>query len=115
VFVGGSLVPIGGHNILEPAVYGKPIVFGPHMQNFAEIAETFLAGRAAVQVGTARELEDALIELLSEPEARRLLGDRARALVEANRGARERSLAAIAELLPLPAAAGNVVAFPAVR
>ncbi|MCU0250184.1 MAG: 3-deoxy-D-manno-octulosonic acid transferase [Vicinamibacterales bacterium] len=116
VFVGGSLVPTGGHNILEPAVFGKPIVFGPHMQNFAEIAEAFLAGRAAVQVESGRELEDALIELLSEPEARVRLGDRARALVEANRGARERSLAAIAELLPLPpAAADNVLAFPAAR
>jgi 3-deoxy-D-manno-octulosonic-acid transferase len=116
VFVGGSLVPTGGHNILEPAVYGKPIVFGPHMQNFAEIAEAFLAGHAAVQVKSGRELEDALIELLSESEARARLGDRARALVEANRGARERSLAAIAELLPLAAAAeGNVLAFPATR
>jgi 3-deoxy-D-manno-octulosonic-acid transferase len=115
VFVGGSLVPTGGHNILEPAVYGKPIVFGPHMQNFAEIAETFLSGRAAVQVETARELEDALIELLSEPDARRRLGDRARDLVEANRGARERSLAAIAELLPPPAATGNLLEFPATR
>ena len=116
VFVGGSLVPTGGHNILEPAVFGKPIVFGPHMQNFAEIAEAFLAGHAAVQVESGRELEDALIELLSEPEARARLGDRARALVEANRGARERSLAAIAELLPLPPAdAGNVLAFPVTR
>jgi len=116
VFVGGSLVPVGGHNILEPAVYGKPIVFGPHMQNFAEIAEAFLAGQAALQVKSGREMEDALIELLSEPEARVRLGDRARELVEANRGARERSLAAIAELLPLPqAATGNVLAFPAAR
>jgi len=116
VFVGGSLVPIGGHNILEPAVYGKPIVFGPHMQNFAEIAEAFLAGNAAVQVQSGRELEDALIELLAEPEARVRLGDRARALVEANRGARERSLAAVAELLPLPpTATRHVLAFPAPR
>ena len=57
VFVGGSLVPAGGHNILEPAVYGKPIVFGPHMENFNEIAETFLANGAAVQVQSERELE----------------------------------------------------------
>jgi 3-deoxy-D-manno-octulosonic-acid transferase len=116
VFVGGSLVPTGGHNILEPAVYGKPIVFGPHMQNFAEIAETFLAARAAVQVESGRELEDALIELLSAPDARHALGDRARALVEANRGARARSLDAIAELLPPPAdGPANVLAFPAGR
>jgi 3-deoxy-D-manno-octulosonic-acid transferase len=114
VFVGGSLVPIGGHNILEPAVYGKPVVFGPHMQNFAEIAETFLAGGAAIQVQSGRELEDALIRLLSDPAERSRLGEAARGIVEANRGARERSLAAIADLLPLPApAAGNVIAFPA--
>ena len=67
VFVGGSLVDAGGHNILEPAVFGKPIVFGPHMQNFAEIARTFLDNGAAVQVRTARELEPALLDLLGDP------------------------------------------------
>ena len=60
VFVGGSLADYGGHNILEPAVFGKPIVFGPHMHNFREIAEAFLANGAAVQVQTERELEEAL-------------------------------------------------------
>ena len=50
VFVGGSLVDAGGHNILEPAVFGKPIVFGPHMENFAEIAQTFLDNGAAIQI-----------------------------------------------------------------
>jgi 3-deoxy-D-manno-octulosonic-acid transferase len=58
VFVGGSLADVGGHNILEPAIFGKPIVFGPHMQNFREIADAFLANRAAVQVQSARELEE---------------------------------------------------------
>jgi len=100
VFVGGSLVDVGGHNILEPAVFGKPIVFGPHMQNFAEIAQTFLANDAAVQVQSERELEDALVSLLTDPVRRARLGAAARALVESNRGARDRSLAAIAELLP---------------
>ena len=50
VFVGGSLVDQGGHNILEPAVFGKAIVFGPYMQNFAEIARAFLDNDAAIQV-----------------------------------------------------------------
>ena len=100
VFVGGSLVDVGGHNILEPAVFGKPIVFGPHMQNFAEIAQTFLANDAAVQVQSERELEDALVNLLTDPVRRARIGAAARALVESNRGARDRSLAAIAELLP---------------
>ena len=57
VFVGGSLVGHGGHNILEPAIFGKPIVFGAHMQNFREIADAFLANDAAVQVPSERELE----------------------------------------------------------
>jgi 3-deoxy-D-manno-octulosonic-acid transferase len=100
VFVGGSLVPAGGHNILEPAVFGKPIVFGPHMQNFAEIAETFLRNGAALQVRTDRELEEAMVSLMRDPVRRARLGAAARALVEANRGARDRTLAAIAAVLP---------------
>ena len=100
VFVGGSLVDSGGHNILEPAVFGKPIVFGPYMQNFAEIAQTFLENGAAIQVRTGRELEPALVELLGDPVRRARLGAAARALVEANRGARVKTLAAIAQLLP---------------
>ncbi len=100
VFVGGSLVDAGGHNILEPAVFGKPIVFGPHMDNFAEIARTFLDNGAAVQVRSGRELESTLLALLGDPVRRASLGAAARALVEANRGARGKTLAALAELLP---------------
>jgi 3-deoxy-D-manno-octulosonic-acid transferase len=99
VFVGGSLADMGGHNILEPAVFGKPIVFGPYMQNFAEISRTFLDNAAAVQVHSDRELESALLELLSDPVRRARLGAAARALVEANRGARVKTLAAIAQVL----------------
>ncbi len=100
VFVGGSLVDSGGHNILEPAVFGKPIVFGPYMQNFAEIAQTFLDNGAAIQVRNGRDLEPVLLELLGDPVRRARLGAAARALVEANRGARTKTLAAIAQLLP---------------
>ena len=100
VFVGGSLVDSGGHNILEPAVFGKPIVFGPYMQNFAEIAQTFVENAAAIQVRNGRELEVALLDLLGDPVRRARLGAAARALVEANRGARTKTLAAIAQLLP---------------
>jgi 3-deoxy-D-manno-octulosonic-acid transferase len=111
VFVGGSLVDAGGHNILEPAVFGKPIVFGPHMQNFAEIAQTFLENGAAIQIQSARELETAMLELLGDPVKRARLGAAARALVEANRGARARSLAAIAQLLPSAGGQGVVRPF----
>jgi len=101
VFVGGSLVDRGGHNILEPAMFGKPIVFGPHMGNFKEIAEGFLTSGAAMQVANGRELEVALLTLVTDPVGRARLGAAARAMVEANRGAKEKTLGAIAELLPL--------------
>jgi 3-deoxy-D-manno-octulosonic-acid transferase len=109
VFVGGSLADHGGHNILEPAIFGKPIVFGPHMQNFKEIADTFLANDAAVQVQSDRELEEVMLALLTDPVRRVRLGAAARALVEANRGAKEKTLAVIAELLPPAGRAGAVV------
>jgi 3-deoxy-D-manno-octulosonic-acid transferase len=99
VFVGGSLVPAGGHNILEPAAHGKPIVFGPHMENFAEIADAFLANHAAIQVRTERELEETIVALMGDPVRRARLGAAARALVEANRGARDRTLAVLAEVM----------------
>jgi 3-deoxy-D-manno-octulosonic-acid transferase len=100
VFVGGSLVPTGGHNILEPAVFGKPIVFGPHMENFAEIAAAFVSNGAAMQVRFERELDDALHTLLTDGVQRARLGAAARALVEANRGAKDKSLQVLSELLP---------------
>jgi 3-deoxy-D-manno-octulosonic-acid transferase len=112
VFVGGSLVDAGGHNILEPAVFGKPIVFGPHMHNFTEIARTFIENRGAIQVHADAELENVLVELLSDPVKRAGLGAAARALVEANRGARARTLAVITQLLPSDAP-GTVLPFRA--
>jgi 3-deoxy-D-manno-octulosonic-acid transferase len=100
VFVGGSLADAGGHNILEPAIFGKPILFGPHMQNFTEIAQTFLENQGAIQIQSEGELETRIIELLGDPVRRASLGAAARALVEANRGAKAKSLAVIAQLLP---------------
>ena len=111
VFVGGSLVDQGGHNILEPAVHGKPIVFGPHMENFAEIAEAFLRGQAAVQVQSPAELVSTIVRLTGDPVERARLGAAARALVEANRGAKPRTLAAIESLLPPPGSRGVVRPF----
>ncbi|HEX4566343.1 MAG TPA: 3-deoxy-D-manno-octulosonic acid transferase [Vicinamibacterales bacterium] len=114
VFVGGSLVDQGGHNIIEPAVFGKAIVFGPYMQNFAEIARAFVENDAAIQIRTPRELEHALLGLLNDPVRRARLGAAARALVEANRGARGKTMAAIAKLLP-PQDVGNVRPFRVVH
>jgi 3-deoxy-D-manno-octulosonic-acid transferase len=108
VFVGGSLVDHGGHNILEPAMFGKPIVFGPHMGNFKEIAGAFIRSGAAMQVASSRELGGALMTLVTDPVCRARLGAAARALVEANRGAKEKTLKAVEALLP-PAPTGAVV------
>jgi 3-deoxy-D-manno-octulosonic-acid transferase len=102
VFVGGSLVPTGGHNILEPAVYGRPVVFGPHMQNFAEIAAAFVANDAGVQVDGEGAFEAQVLALMTDPVRRARLGAAARALVEANRGAKEKTLAVVDGLLPPP-------------
>jgi 3-deoxy-D-manno-octulosonic-acid transferase len=109
VFVGGSLVPAGGHNILEPALFGKPIVFGPNMQNFAEIAEEFLANGAAVQVRSDRDLEATVVALMNDPVRRARLGAAARALIDANRGAKDRTLAVISTVLPTQERARTVV------
>ena len=111
VFVGGSLVDQGGHNILEPAVHGKPIVVGPHMENFAEIAATFLANQAAVQVEDAAGLVDAIVRLTGDPVERARLGAAARALVEANRGAKTRTMTVIESLIPPPGSRGVVRPF----
>jgi 3-deoxy-D-manno-octulosonic-acid transferase len=106
VFVGGSLADYGGHNILEPAIFGKPIVIGPYMHNFREIADAFLGNQAAVQVQTERELEEVLRNLVADPVRRAGLGAAARALVEANRGATVKTMAVVSDLLPAP---GGVV------
>jgi len=100
VFVGGSLVDHGGHNILEPAIFGKPIVFGPYMHNFKEIAEAFLSNDAAIQVPSERELDATLLALVTDPVRRARLGAAARALVAANRGAKTKTLEVIGGLLP---------------
>src|SRR5205809_1269943 len=112
VFVGGSLVDHGGHNILEPAIFGKPIVFGPHMQNFKEIADTFLANGAAIQVQSDRELDEVLLTLVTDPVRRAPLGAAARALVEANRGAKTKTLEVIGALLPPRDGHGRAVVRP---
>jgi 3-deoxy-D-manno-octulosonic-acid transferase len=93
VFVGGSLVPKGGHNILEPAAFANPIVFGPHMENFREIRDAFLKAKAAVEVQNAVELAKVVDRLLKDPQSANELGANARQVVEQNTGATERVLA----------------------
>jgi 3-deoxy-D-manno-octulosonic-acid transferase len=105
VFVGGSLVPKGGHNILEPALYAKPIVVGPHMENFREIASEFLRRGALLQLSGAdpsaltAELRDALARLLGDKDYADTLGSNARRAIDENRGATARTVEIIAEYL----------------
>jgi 3-deoxy-D-manno-octulosonic-acid transferase len=99
VFVGGSLVPTGGHNVLEAAVAGKAVVVGPHMQNFQEIADAFRVAGALVQIGSAEELGPAIAALLSDGARRAAVGERARSLVVSNRGGLDTTVRALAGLL----------------
>ncbi len=92
VFVGGSLVKKGGHNILEPASLEKPILFGPHMFNFRDIADLFLNNKAAIMVHTQEELELNLARLLNNNKEALEMARRARGLVLENRGATKRNL-----------------------
>jgi len=92
VFVGKTLKAKGGQNPVEPAVLGKAIVFGPHMENFAEIARTFVEAGGAVQVRNAIELEQMLAELLEDGERREYMGRQAVAIVQQNRGGIERTV-----------------------
>jgi 3-deoxy-D-manno-octulosonic-acid transferase len=99
VFVGGSLVAAGGHNILEPASFAKPIIFGRYMHNFIDLRELFLASKAAIEVKDERQLLDRFEELICNPEKASALGLNARALVADNKGASERNCALIKETL----------------
>jgi len=98
-FVGGSLVESGGHNILEPAAFGKVPVFGPSMENFAAIASRFLEAGAAIQVQSPEDAGVSWIELLKQPDKMEKMGDSAKALVENSRGALDRAMALLGKHL----------------
>jgi 3-deoxy-D-manno-octulosonic-acid transferase len=99
VFVGGSLVPAGGHNVLEPAGFGKPPVFGNSMENFAEVANAFVARGAGIRVNNPEELGVAWLQLIHDSEKTLSMGAAARSLVDENRGATERTFSHIKTIL----------------
>lgn len=98
-FVGGSLVPHGGQNMLEPSALGLPVVFGTHTFNFRSDVELLLQSRAAVQVRGAEELAQTFAMLLNDPSQRAELGARARQVIERNLGATQRTMEQVADLL----------------
>lgn len=101
VFVGGSLVEKGGHNILEPARFGKPIVFGPHMENFRDIARLFLEAKAAVQIPNASALASTVDQIVGNPAIARSLGENAHKVLLENTGATDRVMDFIRDQLAL--------------
>ena len=91
-FVGGTLVPVGGHNLLEPAVWGKPVLFGPYTDHCAEIAAMLLEAGGGVRVSNAEDLVRQMNQWLTDEEACRRTGEAARHMVLDNQGALKRSL-----------------------
>ena len=105
VFVGGSLVPHGGHNIIEPAAFAKPIVVGPHTGNFAQIVKDFAAAGAHVRIASTdpgtqvQTLSSEMVRLLTDKAAARSIGGRGREILERNRGATGRILIAMKQVI----------------
>ncbi len=98
-FIGGSLVPTGGHNLLEASAAGIPVIFGPHMFNFDEISRTALAHGAGRQVQDQTELGEAVTAYLRDPGLRRHVGEAGKKMVAENRGALEKTLKLLVGLL----------------
>jgi 3-deoxy-D-manno-octulosonic-acid transferase len=103
VFVGGSLTPRGGHNILEPAAFAKPIIVGSHTENFKQIVREFLRAGAVVQIGGSGEdavngLTYEIIRLLSNPYLARAIGEQAKEFLRRNRGATECTIEMIKQM-----------------
>ncbi|HEV2378395.1 MAG TPA: 3-deoxy-D-manno-octulosonic acid transferase [Terriglobia bacterium] len=98
-FVGGSLVPTGGHNLLEPAFWAKPVLFGPHMENFRDIAQQFLAVDAAIRVTDPESFAARVVELFGDAELRNRVGERAQRLVQSGSGATHRIVERLSEWL----------------
>jgi 3-deoxy-D-manno-octulosonic-acid transferase len=101
-FVGGTLVPIGGHNLLEPAALGKPVITGPHLFNTQDIANMFERLGASIMVNNAGQLGVAVGDLFADPATARDIGARGLELVRQNRGSLERLLRLLEPLIPPP-------------
>jgi 3-deoxy-D-manno-octulosonic-acid transferase len=103
VLMGGSFVATGGHNLLEPAFWVKPIIFGPHMENFRDLARLFLESGASLQVADAEKLGAATLGVLDDPSRARRLGEAARAVLDRERGATGHVVEQLKEWLDSPA------------
>ena len=100
-FIGGSLVPTGGHNLLEACAAGVTVIFGPHMFNFQEISDLVLAKGAGIQVMDSNELSDVVVKLIQDPLIRDQYGSEGKELVEENKGALEKILGMVQRHYPI--------------
>jgi 3-deoxy-D-manno-octulosonic-acid transferase len=107
IFIGGSLVPVGGHNVVEPALHAKPVVFGPHMTNFRDAAALLLRNDAAIQVGDGAQLAATLGRLLADAPGRAARGRAAWSAVRAHQGACVRTIAALERVLAVSGRVGR--------
>ena len=99
-FIGGSLVPRGGHNPLEPAVFSKPIIFGPDMSNFMAVSDMLITSKGAIQVKDSKNLYTAATMLMENEEKRRTMGKNAFQVFAENKGAVEKTLKIVRAYLP---------------
>ena len=97
IFVGGSFCQVGGHNIMEVLAHGKGVVFGPHMENFSEIAQLVVERGAGIQVKTPDELREALGRLIADPSLNKKMGENGLALLQEHQGAMERTMKIVKE------------------
>lgn len=91
-FVGGSFVPVGGHNMLEPAVLSKPILTGPHLFNFSEISEMLFKANGMIKVENANQLAEEVVKFFSDKDYREKIGKNAESVVAANRGSLDKQV-----------------------
>jgi 3-deoxy-D-manno-octulosonic-acid transferase len=99
VFVGGSFVPIGGHNLLEASILAKPVLFGPHVHNFKEISSKLIRAGAGVKVRSQDEFQQQCLVMLTDPSRCRAMGEAGLALIAENAGATSRTMRHIAKVL----------------
>lgn len=105
-FVGGSLVPVGGHNLLEPAALSLPVITGPHLFNFVKISDLLKDAKAVTVVEKAEELEQAVKRLIHSQETCLAMGTRAKSVVEQNRGALDKLFNILSRLWQQPSHIG---------
>ena len=99
VFIGGSLVPVGGHNVLEPAVFSKPVIYGKHMDNFREVVSLLQKKKGAIQVNNVEEFIEQSLLLLNNKELCRQIGETSFNVIKENSGAVHKSMIILKKIL----------------